>query len=719
MPIFTLKSTLAVTLLFLIFAASGKAQTARRPNVATVTVETANPVNRFRPDAALGAGVDGHEAGDTARIYRSVNLAAMRSAGFGPLSYRLRSELGVEAWHWNPAGAWSSPKTQSGYWTSADRTTEPLKISNGYQLPRRGGTSDQANNRGYSRLDDGDRATFWKSNPYLDLHFTGENDALHPQWIMLDFGKAVPLNTIRVVWGTPFAVRYRVEYWTQDDPINFDPRLGGVWRAFPQGVQNRGAGGTKQIRLSARPTKVQYLRVLMTESSKTAPPGSTDVRDGFGYAIREIYAGTLDAAGRFSDFVRHSQDAAAQTVTYASSTDSWHRAADLDRSVEQPGFDTIFGSGLTNGLPMLTPVALAYDTPENAAAEIRYLKAKGVPLTQIELGEEPDGQYMAPEDYGALYLQFAAAIHAAAPELLLGGPGFQTDVGGWYAWPDAQGNTSWMNRFLRYLKRRGRMTDFNFFTFEWYPFDNVCAPPAPQLAAHYEMLKNIMRLLDRDGLPRDLPRIITEYGYSSYAMQAEVELPGALLNAEIAAEFLTLGGKAAYLYGLEPGEVISENNACNAWGNLMLFQAAPEGRASVPLPCYYGAKLLTQEWTLPGNGLHEIFTATCSNPLVTAFAVHRPDGQWAVLLLNKNPKHACEVRLEFHDAKTGAVYAFGGKRRIAQYSPKQYHWRADGENGRPSRNLPPEVRTVSASNNAPILLPAYSITVVREMRKTP
>ena len=382
--------------------------------------------------------------------------------------------------------------------------------------------------------------------------------------------------------------------------------------------------------------------------------------------------------------------------------------------MEQPGFDTVLRSGLTNGVPMMTPVAVLYDTPENAAAEIRYLKAKKIPLTQIEIGEEPDGQYLSPEDYGALYLQFADAIHAVAPELQIGGPGFQTDVDAWHFWPDADSNTSWMNRFLNYLKRRGRTQDFNFFTFEWYPFDNVCGDPAAQLAEHSALLRRVMRSLERDGLPHSIPWIITEYGYSAFAGPAEVDLPGAILNAEIAAEFLTLGGDAAYLYGYEPNEVIQEKEICDAWGNLMMLQQDENGGAPTPLPCYYGAKLLTREWAMPGSGLHQIFPVNIqNNPLLAAYAVKRPDGQWAVLLLNKSAKQACKIRLNFRDAKTGKIGTLKGARRITQYSPRQYHWRANGDSGRPDRNLPPTVRTLSAPRNAPIPLPPYSITVVR------
>ena len=61
------------------------------------------------------------------------------------------------------------------------------------------------------------------------------------------------------------------------------------------------------------------------------------------------------------------------------------------------------------------PVGLLYDTPENAAAEIRFLKARGYPVRQIEMGEEPDGQLVSPEHEAALYLEFATAIHEVDP----------------------------------------------------------------------------------------------------------------------------------------------------------------------------------------------------------------------------------------------------------------------------------------------------------------
>src|SRR5438105_11804793 len=71
-----------------------------RENIFYVTVHADRPVNTINPTAALGAGVDGHEQGECARMFTDKNIAAMRSAGFGPLTDELRTQLAGEFCHW-------------------------------------------------------------------------------------------------------------------------------------------------------------------------------------------------------------------------------------------------------------------------------------------------------------------------------------------------------------------------------------------------------------------------------------------------------------------------------------------------------------------------------------------------------------------------------------------------------------------------------------------
>src|SRR5215472_12336300 len=72
---------------------------AGKPFVVSAIVSADYPVNRCVPTQALGAGIDGHEKGECAQMFTDRNIAEMLSAGLGPLTYRLRTELSGEVWH--------------------------------------------------------------------------------------------------------------------------------------------------------------------------------------------------------------------------------------------------------------------------------------------------------------------------------------------------------------------------------------------------------------------------------------------------------------------------------------------------------------------------------------------------------------------------------------------------------------------------------------------
>ena len=698
-------------------------QRARLSRGATVTVNftPGHPANRFTPAHALGAAVDGHDRGVIDLQLAAPNIETMLSAGLKSLSYRLRTELGNDAWHWNPEGKWSDGDNKQGYWTSGDKSVGPIQLSYGYRLPRRGNTIDQANDDGYSVLDDGDRQSFWKSSPYLDRTFTAESNSLHPQWIVIEFEKPELINTVRLVWAQPFATRYQIQYGNFDDVSDIALSPPGIWQDFPRGVIRDGRGGEVSVLLSPTPIKARWLRILMTESSQTnleaSANGKDDLRDRLGFAVRELYAGVINGQGEFQDFIRHRASRRGQTIIHVSSTDSWHQESDLDAGVEQPGFDRIFRDGLTNGWPVLLPTGLLYDEPQNAANEIRYLRAQGYNFDRIELGEEPDGQYITPEDFGALYLEWADAIHRVDPTLKLGGPSFQEIIP---ADPTSRirlGNSAWLARFLQYLKRRGRASDYSFFSFEWYPFDDVCAPVAPQLASAPELLEDALHDLEQRGLSRRIPWIMSEYGYSAFAARAEISIEGALLNADIVGKFLELGGDQAFLFGYTPGRV-DRDFPCTA-GNNMLFSMNDDGTINHRFATYFGARLLTQEWLQPGDGVHELYPATSNvrnakgEELITAYAAHRPDGLWSVLLINKDPRRAYETRVIF--GVGSAIGGFQGGLDTFQYSSKQYDLGGTPANPYPLKADEPEKQMIQTRFPGPtqITLPPYSLTVIR------
>src|SRR4051812_13350379 len=87
---------------------------AAAPQHAVVTVLANHRLATFRPSRDWGAALDGHDVSETTVMYSPANIAAMKRAGFGPITYRLRTELGIETWHWNPEGQWSDPAHQQG-----------------------------------------------------------------------------------------------------------------------------------------------------------------------------------------------------------------------------------------------------------------------------------------------------------------------------------------------------------------------------------------------------------------------------------------------------------------------------------------------------------------------------------------------------------------------------------------------------------------------------
>jgi len=703
-----------VASLLLIITGTPLAGQAATPYTATITVEADRPIATFRPERVWGAALDGLEEGEVALVYTPHNFEAMNSAGLGPVTYRLRTELAIEAWHWNPAGHWSDSGQRRGYWTSDDHAAEPITVSYGYRLPRRGSTVDNGNNDGYSRIDDGDTTTYWKSNPYLDPRYTAVAEGLHPQWVVVDLGRAQPVNAVHLWWGNPYPLRYRLDYWAGDQSQRIDWNPEGSWRPWPEGAYKDGIGGEVLRRLSPKPFTTRFVRITLLASSHSAGADTGDPRDSLGFALREIGIGTLDRAGRFHDLVRHGVSREAQSAVLVSSTDPWHRESDRDPDVEQPGFDLVFRSGINHQLPVLLPAGVLFDTPENAAALLRFIRGRGYPVERMELGEEPDGQRTTPEDYAALYLQAAQALHAVDPNVRLGGPSWQSARNDTIvAWPDrplSGSRSSWIGRFLDYLDARGKAGEFSFFSFEWYPFDDACTETGPQLARAPAILAAALEELRSDGLPDSIPRLMTEYGYSAFGGPADVQISSALLNTEH-------GGSEAYAYGIEPGTLLKEPH-CARWGNNLLFLGNDDRQARYRMPAYYAAWLLTHAWADSTGGEHTLYRAEIQPTgkggdvgLVSAYPLRRPDGHWALLLVNRDSRHAWSIRILGSGDRDGAPPSFTGLLDLWQYSGAQYRWKNAGKQGHPGRDEQPS-HILLRDPGPGVGLPPYSVTVL-------
>ena len=680
----------------------------------TVDITPGHSTNSFSPLRALGAGIDRDPLNSVHILYDPAHVETMRNAGWGPISYRLNTELSIQAWHWNPNGTWSDSSGRGrGYFVGDANSSGDIDRSFGYNLPHRGTSSNYGTSGGYSMLDDGDTTTYWKSDPYLDETYTGESNSLHPGWIVVDLGSKMGVNAMQIAWGNPYATSYQVQYWTGNDAIG-NPGAGN-WKKFPHGTVTNGKGGLAKLKLSQKLLNVEFVRVLMTESSNTCDShGSSDPRNCVGFAIREVFLG-FDSSGKFTDLMYHSSDSS-QTLTYGSSVDPWHAPKGIAKDDgEQPGFDLVYKSGLTRGLPMTIPVAMLYDNPENAANEIAYIGGRGYNINYVELGEEPDGQFVLPEDDAALYVQWADAIHRVDPNVKLAGPVFEGVNSDIQVWPDSHGNVSWFNRFLNYLQSHGHLGDLNVMTFEHYPFD-PCHLTWTDLYQEPALVRGIVKVWRDDGLPADVPMQITESNLAFDTADQYMQPFGALWLADYAGSFLTAGGKALFYYQWEP---LPMYQGCGGWGTFGMFNADANYNVMQDTAQFFSAQILNQEWVDPVDQSHFVYPASTDikdshgHVLVTAYSLRRPDKQWSLLLVNKDQSSPHSVAVEFHDSSRPSNRYFQGSVKQVSFGADNYVWHAKGQNGYANPDGPAVTSEETGGKGVEYTLPKASVTVLR------
>ncbi len=674
-----------------------------------------NKALAFDPDKALGTSMDILPADQLNTVYSEPIVKAGLSAGWGPISYRQNTELTYDAWHWNPNGRWSDEAHKSGYFVGDAEPKEFLRASFGYRLAHRGTTRTDSGQSEYSRMTDGDTDTYWKSNPYLAKRYTGEPDSEHPQWVVIEFGQPQEIDAIQIAWADPYATQYVVEYWTgKEDALN--KPVDGLWSQFPYGTVSGGRGGSNLQRLADHPIVTRFLRILMSESSNTCDShGGDDPRNCSGYAIREIGAGNFNSLGQFVDLVTHAPNQA-QTITQASSVDSWHTSDGIVASRIQTGFDLFFTSGYTNHLPAMIPIAMIYTTPEDSAAELAYLEKRGYSVSYVEMGEEPDGAYMMPEDYAALYVQWARALHKVDPRLKLGGPVFTGVNDDIKVWPDADGRTSWLGRFLDYLRSHGRMEDLAFVSFEHYPLD-PCIVNWSDLFREPQFVKTILNAWREDGVPASVPLINSESNVSWSLTDPMQDIFSALWLADSVGAFLTNAGPGGAYYH-SPIQPEPLRAGCHAWSTYGNFVANDKLEIKQFTAQFFASQLLNLDWVKHGGGIHQLYPAAAdlrdetNRDLITAYPVKRPDGDWSLLMINKDPGNAHEVKIAFEKDGKETVAQFEGKVKIVDFGAAEYVWHSSDGTSHADPDGPPARREVQWSDGQRVLLPKASLTVL-------
>jgi hypothetical protein len=310
----------------------------------------------------------------------------------------------------------------------------------------------------------------------------------------------------------------------------------------------------------------------------------------------------------------------------------------------------------------------------------------------------------------------------------MGGPAFEGTSGDVDSWSDANGRVSFLGRFLDYLKVRDHLRDFTFFSFEHYPCmgGQACAD-WNSLYWEPAYVDRVVQAWKDNGLPPRVPFFMTEGNDLGEGGAGTVK--SALWLADYVGSMLSAGASGTYYF---------HYIATDRSGGFLPIDES--GQVKYYPPQYLATQLITREWVEPLDSVHKLYKAAGDvrdkdgNTLVTAYPVERPDGQWSVMLINKDQDNAHSVQVSFAGTGAGHDRFFTGAVDRIVFGAAEYQWHPDpatlddkpidtGDDGggrrpalrgHPDPDGPPTKSTVASTGQDTLYeLPKASIIVLR------
>jgi hypothetical protein len=310
------------------------------------------------------------------------------------------------------------------------------------------------------------------------------------------------------------------------------------------------------------------------------------------------------------------------------------------------------------------------------------------PASQKENDQRRKNPSLSPAFYGARLAEFSKAMKAVDPSILIGGSltipvnisvSIQRDEASGalstapvddYRWSDG-----WNDGVLKTACQ-----DMDFVSLHWHPGTKTLPPdwklldePVLLSSPEDQLPKTVSELLylyKKDCPAGHNPRVaFTEVSPSTWA-KLERPVASALFAADTYALLAEMGTISTDWSQLRENNLLTDDNK--------------------PLPAYYGLQMLHIVAFEPGDSF---VYASSNNPSIASYATRRRNGLYGVILINKDPKNAADVKVTLNGAQT----ASSGMR--FEYGPQQ------------SKENAPVARTSvnGMGNSFTVAVPAYSI----------
>jgi len=157
-----------------------------------------------------------------------------------------------------------------------------------------------------------------------------------------------------------------------------------------------------------------------------------------------------------------------------------------------------------------------------------------------------------------------------------------------------------------------------------------------------------------------------------------MDIFSALWLADYIGSFLTAGGNGVYYFHYLPLPI--EHGCNDSPGTFGMLSVDRNYNIQQPLAQFFASQLINLEWIVPGAEQHDVYPARgdiydgAGHALVTAYALKRPDGQWSVMLVNRDQGNAYSVKIAFDGRAGESTSSFDGPVEISTFGRAQYQW---------------------------------------------
>ena len=320
-------------------------------------------------------------------------------------------------------------------------------------------------------------------------------------------------------------------------------------------------------------------------------------------------------------------------------------------------FDTFMASVERVGAEPMIIANYGTGTAEEAAGWVRSAKDKGYRAKYWTIGNENygNGHYgepweadnhadKSPAAYAAGVIAFAEAMKAVDPTIKIGA--VLTMPGNWPDGVVGAGDAGTWNKEV--LTRAGAHIDFA--DVHWYPGGGSAAEALTRTGHVDDAMYLLRRQIDRyaGGDAGRIPISLTETNVGV----GQNTQPGALFLADAYSDLLESGVFTVQWWNVHNGigtvSTVAGQRDYGDYGMLssgtcLADSSVCEPPLNTPFAPYQALKLM-KSFVHPGD---QLVRAGTGDPLVTAHAARRPNGDLQVLLVNRDPDNARTASLEY------------------------------------------------------------------------